>query len=805
MNKMFSKTFKSSRRDFIISSAAGSATLLFGASTANAVGRQVINLLNPSNPLVVPPNFRPTIWFTMEANGRTTVHILKTEMGQHVGTALAQVIAEELELAWEWVEIDYPEMTAQAQAAYGLQITGGSYSVHDSFDRFSRSAAAAREILIETGAKILDAEREDCIARRSTVVDTVSEEEITYSEILSSTAIEYKVSEEDLAEVKLKPKEKYKIIGTSVPAIDIPEKINGKARFGIDAYVPNMVYGKIVPAPTRVGSNINKIEDTAAKQIDGYITTLPLNFPAVVQNNVVSTALVIAENFPAAMRAAELVKVDWSASPSAKKSSSDFFSESKKLRGNRSEGIPFVIDGDISKAAKQSKQVVEASYTTEMVGHVSLEPQSALVQNIDGVWNVYAGCQAGNVIRLILSNFLKTTPDKIIFHPHYVGGGFGSRIAPMPIILAAVAAKGLNRPVKVIFTREDDMSLSSPRSYTYQHLTAMIGENGNVLGMKHDIVGGWLGSALGALPSADGKNKIEAFSVNGADHWYDVPNQEIMAFRNKSIENVTPVGVVRSISNNYTIFAIESLIDEVAHQLGKDPLAFRLSLLTGKGKNSGATPDAKAKHQLPLLFGIPGPAWKKWKFWPTYHASGNVAGAKRLANVLRISTGHAGYGTRILPKNTAHGIAATAAEERSMPTFCACVAEVSVNRNSGDVSVSKLTVAIDVGLAVNPDGIRAQVEGSLLWGLSNSLYEELSVKDGKFVQTNFDKYSWQTMDNLPELDIQIVENGLYPCGAGEPATSVVGAAIANGIYNAVGIRIRALPIRRDRILKALNA
>ena len=805
MNKLFNKMLRSSRRQFLISSAAGSAGLLFGVSSAHAVGRQVINLLNPSSPLVVPPNFDPTVWFTMEANGRTTVHVLKTEMGQHIGTTLAQIVAEELELAWEWVQIDYPEMTAEAQATYGLQITAGSYSVHEMFDRLARSAAAARELIVETGAELLDTEKEDCVARRSSVVDTVSGEKMTYSEILSSTAIEHKISEEDLAEVKLKPKDKYKIIGRSMPAMDIPEKINGKARFGIDAYVPNMVYGKIVPAPTRVGSTIKKIDDTAAKQIDGYIKTLPLNFPPAVQGNVIPTALVIAESFPAAMRAAQLVKVDWNAPAHSKISSDDLLAESKKLRTDRSKGLAWVKDGNVDKAEKETNETIQASYITQMVGHVSLEPHSALVQNVDGIWNVFGGCQAGHVVRLVLSGFLKTTPDKIIFHPHYVGGGFGSRIVPMPIILAAVASKTLSRPVKVIFTREDDMSLEKPRSQTYQHLTAMLTSDGKVIGMKHDVVGGWMGSALGMIPAADGKGKVEVFSLNGADHWYDVPNQEIQAFRNKVIENATPIGPVRSVSNNFTVFAIESMMDEIAHKLKKDPLIVRLGLLTGKGKNAGAKPNDKAFHQVPLLFGIPGPFWKKWNFWPQYHPSANVAGAKRLANVLRISTGHAGYGTRILPKDTAHGIAVTAAEERNMPSFCACTAEVHVNRASGDVSVKKLTVAIDVGLAVNPDGIKAQVEGSLLWGVSNTLLEELTVQDGKFVQTNFDKYFWQTMDKLPEMDIQIVENGIYPCGVGEPATSVVGAAVSNAIYNAVGIRVRKLPIHRKDILEALKA
>ena len=269
------------------------------AFASSALGREAVNLLDPGNPLVIPQNFKPSIWFTMEANGRTTVHVIRAEIGQHIGTAYAQIVAEELELAWDQVTIDYPEIDSNTIMTYGAQITGGSYSVHEMFDWLARTAAAARGILIEAGADLLGAEPADCIARNGYVIDEVYGDKISYSDILSETVIDYEVYEEDLGTVTLKERKDYKIIGTSVPALDIPEKVNGSARFGIDAYVPNMVYGKIIAPPRRLGAKILSINDDAAKEISGYLTTMPINLPeaGLVSGVVTHTPLVIAKVF----------------------------------------------------------------------------------------------------------------------------------------------------------------------------------------------------------------------------------------------------------------------------------------------------------------------------------------------------------------------------------------------------------------------------------------------------------------------------------------------------------------------------
>jgi isoquinoline 1-oxidoreductase len=328
----------------------------------------------------------------------------------------------------------------------------------------------------------------------------------------------------------------------------------------------------------------------------------------------------------------------------------------------------------------------------------------------------------------------------------------------------------------------------------------------NLSGTTHDIAGGWMGfyklgmdfgmitTTVDGKPEPSPAGSIEAFSVLGSDHWYDVPNQRVCSFRQHSIEKTVPVRAVRSVANNYTLFAIESFIDEIAADIGRDPLEFRLSMLRGLGHNAG--PDAKHIEKS---------IWPQWLNYSPYQKSSAVGGGKRLANVLRIASGVANYGSKVLPENTAQGIAISGAEERQNPAFTACVAEVHVDPASAAIDVRRLTLAIDVGVIVNPDGVRSQVEGSLLWGLSNTMREKMTVREGAIAERNFDSYSWQANSDLPEIDIHLVENGLYPSGVGEPATSIVAPALANAVARASGIRLRSLPLDRQSLMDQLSA
>ncbi len=775
---------KFSRRSFLISSAAGASSLVFAKRIVNA--KEAVDLLNPASPLVLPPNFAPSVWFTMESNGRTTVHIFRNEMGQHVGTSLAQIVAEELCLSWKDVTIDYPQMDSNTYGTYGMQLTGGSWSVVSEFDKLSKVSAAARQIIVESGADLLGADLADCIAENSIVKDTLMGEKISFSEILSETVIDYQVTEEDLATVNRKEKKDYKIIGRSVPALDIPEKINGSARYAIDAQVPNMVYGKIIAPPKRLGAKIISIDDKKAKQIKGYITTIPFNFPDEALDGGILThvPLVVASDYPSAMRAAKLIDVNWNTDACSTASSADFEKEALKLLKDGKNGrLSWKIgEYDTCGEGKECKKL-ERSYKTSMVAHVALEPMSALVNFDNGVLHIYAGHQVGTLLPNIIGQFTGISSDKIIYHPHLVGGSFGKRTEFGMIALASMASIQLKKPIKLILTREDDMAFSHPRTPTVQRLEAVIsGEE--CLGYKQEIASATmqfdkLMPQFLRNPIVDGvpvesENKIEGFTVVGADNWYDIENQTVNYFRQASVEDTIPVRNVRSVGNNYTVFATETFIDEVSQEIGVDPMAFRLNYLNGVGINAGSN--------TPASYG----------------------GGKRLANVLKIASGLANYGLENLGEYEGLGIAITGAENRWAPCFLALVAKVKVDKNSAAIDVQKLICVLDVGIAINPDGIKAQVEGSLLWGLSNALLEKMTLEDGMVSERNFDSYKWQNITKIPELEIHIVENGIFPSGVGEPATCVVAPAIGNAIFNATGVRLRSLPFSREELFEGLD-
>ena len=773
-----------SRRSFLISSAVGASSLVFANSIVNA--KEAVDLLNPASPLVLPPNFTPSVWFTMESNGRTTVHIFRNEMGQHVGTSLAQIVAEELCLSWKDVTIDYPQMDSNTYGTYGMQLTGGSWSVVSEFDKLSKVSAAARQIIVESGADLLGADIADCIAENSIIKDTLMGEKISFSEILSETVIDYQVTEEDLATIQRKEKKDYKIIGRSVPALDIPEKINGSARYAIDAQVPNMVYAKIIAPPKRLGARIISIDDKKAKQIKGYLTTIPFNFPDEALNGGILThvPLVVASDYPSAMRAAKLIDVNWNTDACSTASSADFEKEAYKLLKDGKNGrLSWKIgEYDTCGEGKECKKL-ERSYKTSMVAHVALEPMSALVNFDNGFLHIYAGHQAGTLLPNIIGQFTSISPDKIIYHPHLVGGSFGKRSEFGMIALASMASIQLKKPIKLILTREDDMAFSHPRTPTVQRLEAVISGK-ECLGYKQEIASATmqfdkLMPQMLRNPIVDGapvesENKIESATVVGADNWYDIENQTVNYFRQASVEDTIPVRNVRSVGNNYTVFATETFIDEVSQEIGVDPMAFRLNYLNGVGINAGSN--------TPASYG----------------------GGKRLANVLKIASGLANYGLENLGEYEGLGIAITGAENRWAPCFLALVAKVKVDKNSAAIDVQKLTCVLDVGIAINPDGIKAQVEGSLLWGLSNALLEKMTLEDGMVSERNFDSYKWQNITKMPELEIHIVENGIFPSGVGEPATCVVAPAIGNAIFNATGVRLRSLPFSREELFEGLD-
>ena len=777
-----------SRRKFLVRGGVGSVGLaIFGSAT----GKPVTNLLDENSPLIIPENYEPCVWFTMQSNGLTNIHVYNTEFGQHIGTALAQIVAEELDLSWNDLSIDYPSMDLSMKTrTNGGVWTGGSLGVLEAFEPLRRSAAIAREFLIEAGADSLGAEIADCSASDGFVIDSVYDQKISYAQILSEHQINHEIQPEELLEAKLKTTSQFKIIGHSKPALDVPEKVNGTARYSIDAYAPNMVYGKASLAPTRLGSKIKAIDDSLAKEVPGYIRTLRLSTRGLPGMASTDVALVIAKSYPAALRAEKVLLTTWDSPTANLLDEKDLWAEAERLVESKEGVQTWYQVGDVDQHIDESTATVSAEYRTSMIDHAALEPRSALVQPINGTYHIYAGHQAGAYLIEFIAAELQISEQDVAYHPHQIGGSFGDKIYADQIVLAAKASKQLNLPVKVIMTREDQFNLGHPKSISFHKLTARLTTNSGVLpseqvlGVNHDLIAapilwpskGQAFSDRDDSEPAESSGEASLASVAGSDHWYDLKAMQVNFIPHEMMQRVIPTGSVRSVGNFFTIFAIESFVDELASQLEVDPLTLRLSLLRGRGRNAGANLPDGASANTPGGKGF-------------VSAGGNI----RLANVLKIAAGIANYRSPLIGKNVGQGIAIAAAEGRHNPSFSACVADVTVS-DSGFVTVDKLTVCADVGLVVNPDGARAQIEGSLLWGLSSTLYEAATLRQGRLAESNFDKYKWQKNADLPELDVHIVSNGLVPSGIGENTMSLVAPAVCNAIAELTGKRLRSLPL-----------
>ena len=776
-----------SRRKFLVRGGVGSVGLaIFGSAT----GKPVTNLLDENSPLIIPENYEPCVWFTMQSNGLTNIHVYNTEFGQHIGTALAQIVAEELDLNWADVSIDYPSMDVAMKGRTGVVWTGGSMGVLDSFEPLRRSAAIAREFLIEAGADSMGAEISDCIAADGFVIDSVFDQKISFAQILSEHQIEHEIQPEELLEAKLKPASEFKIIGQSKRALDVPEKVNGTARYGIDAYAPNMVYGKASLAPTRLGSKIIELDDSLAKEVPGYVTTLEMSTLGLTGMGNTEVALVIAKSFPAALRAEKALRVTWESPDENLLDEEDLWTEASRLAEAREGAQIWYSVGDVEKSDDRVDLTVAAGYQTSMIEHAALEPRSALVQPIDGTFHIYSGHQGGGDLIAFVASELNVAEDKVAYHPHQIGGSFGDKIYADQIVLAAKASQELNLPVKVILTREDQFNLGHPKTISMHRLTAQVSTKDGVLpaeqiiSLDHDLIAapilwaskGQAFSDRDDLEPSESPGEASSATVAGSDHWYDLNAMRVSFIPHQMMQTVIPTGSVRSVGNYYSIFAIESFIDEIAAKLKIDPLTLRLSLLRGRGRNAGSDlPEDASVNSVGAAAYV--------------SAGGNI----RLANVLKIAAGIANYRSPLVGRDVGQGIAIAAAEGRHNPSFSACVADVTVS-DGGFVTVDKLTVCADVGLVVNPDGARAQIEGSLLWGLSSTLYEAATLRQGRLAESNFDKYKWQKNADLPELDVHIVSNGLVPSGIGENTMSLVAPAVCNAIAELTGKRLRSLPL-----------
>lgn len=709
--------------------------------------------------------FDNSIWFEIDHSGLVTINIAKAEMGQHVGTALARILADELEADWETVRLNYVDTDPK----WGTMITGGSWSVWQSFDPLSRAGAAGRIALIEEGARLLNSTPANCVARAGMV--TTQGRSISYGEIVKRGNLSRQFTPEQLTALTLKTADQRRLIGKETKALDVPSKTNGSAVYGIDAVVEGMVYARPLIPPTRHGSVVNAIDDSAAKKIKGYIKSIALHDPS---ETISGWVMVFADSFATAIRAADVIKVDWRVGSSSKVSEKDILDHAAHLIDTPTSGSLVVADPDVEAHFAAAKHIVEQRYTTSTVLHFQLEPLNALAFEKNGIWEIHTGNQWQSLILPVLAKALGVAEDKVFMKTYLLGGGFGRRLNGDYAVPAALASQAIGRPVKMVCTRADDARFDSPRSASLQQVRMAFDDKGAVTAMQHDACAGWPTQVMVPSFMPKGKNDVpyDPFSISGADHWYTVGAHRVRAISNDLANSTFRPGWLRSVGPGWTNWALESFMDEAAHSAKRDPLAFRLSLLDGKGINAGSAPNA-------------------------------VGGAARMANVLQRVAKNAGWGNA-MPADTGLGIASSFGQERDMPTWTACVAQVKVDRKSGVVTVQKLTLVIDAGTIIHPDGALAQAQGAALWGLSMALHEGTEFVNGQVRDTNLGGYTPLRMADVPDMAIEFVTSTNTATGMGEPPTTVVGPAIANAIFAAVGARLRHIPMRPEAVLKAID-
>ena len=737
-----------SRRGFLVTVSAAGA--MFGLTSPAEAGE----------------GFAPTIWYGIDKTGIVTVHIVRAEMGQHVGTAIARIVADELEADWSKVKIDHVD----SDPKWGLMVTGGSWSVWQSYPLYSQAGAAGRIAMIEAGAKLMGVPPGTCVARNGAVV--AGKRAVSFGDIVAKGYLSRKFTEAELAKLPIKVPAQRRLIGKSAQARDIPGKTNGQGLYGLDAKVPGMVYARPKLPPTRYGSKVVAIDDSAAKAVPGYIRAIALEDAS---GTVPGWVMVYADSFVAADRATEALKVTWTSPDATKVSEADLQARARVLVADTSKGGLVVEDPGVDAAFKAATSTLAQTYTTATALHFQMEPVNALAFEKDGKFEIHTGNQWQSLVLPWLAQALGRKEDTIVLRTYLLGGGFGRRLNGDYAVGAALASKAIGgKPVKMVMTRADDSRFDSPRSPSVQTVKMAFGEAGRVVAMEHVACAGWPTEAMAPFFMPKGANGVafDPFAASGTNHWYNVGPHRVRAVGNDLANQTFRPGWLRSVGPGWTNWALESFMDEAALKAGVDPLTFRLKLLDASGKNAGSAPNS-------------------------------VGGAKRQAAVLNRLAAKAGWG-KPLPKNTGLGLATSFGQERDMPTWTACAARVNVNPATGAVKVEKLTLVTDAGTIVHPDGALAQVEGAALWGLSLALFEGTAFENGQVKDTNLDSYTPLRMGDVPELDIEFIASGEVPVGLGEPATTVVGPAIGNAIFRAVGARVRDLPIRAEAVKAAMK-
>lgn len=705
-----------SRRRFLKASATLSGGLIIGFYLPGA--SRLAQAQDQPKP-VYPPN----AFLKIGKDNSVTVIVKHLEFGQGVLTSLPMLVAEELGCEWSKVRSELaPAAPVYAHTAFGMQMTGGSTSVANSWDQLRTVGAQARTMLIQAAASQWKVTPADCRAQKGFVLGPGGKK-ASFGQ-LAEAASKLPLPEK----VALKDPRDFTIIGKATRRIDAAGKVNGKAQFGFDMKLPNL-HTAVVAHPPVFGARLVSFKADKVQKIPGITHVVQIS----------NGVAVVARDFWAAKQGRDALEIEWDPGPNAALSSDALRKQYLELA--RTPGM-VARKADNPEAIKSAAKTITAEYEVPFLAHAPMEPLNCTVNFKGDSCEMWVGSQFQTVDQGAAARVLGLKPEQVKLNTVLAGGGFGRRANPASdyIVEAAEIAKEIKVPVKLVWTREDDIKGGYYRPMYIHRVETGLDASGNVVGWNHTIVGQSIVAGT-AFESMMVKNGIDATSVEGvADTPYDLPNFQAMLHSPKS---GVPSLWWRSVGNTHTAFVMETMIDEVAAAAGKDPLDLRRKLL--------------AKHP-------------------------------RIVNTLNLAADKAGWGTS-LPKGRARGIAV----HESFGSVCAQVAEVSLE--GGKVTVHRVVAAINCGIAVNPLTIEAQVQSAIAFGLSAALHSAITLKDGRVEQGNFNDYQVLRAGEMPKVEVHIVPSTDKPTGVGEPGTPPIAPAVANAVFALTGKRVRALPIK----------
>lgn len=707
----------SGRRGFLKTSlgAAGGLVLSFYLPSAGAAAKMA--------PAAV---FAPNAYLRIAADGAVTVVCPFVEMGQGAYTAIPMLLAEELEVDLAKVRVEHAPADEKlyGHPMFGAQLTGASASVRGAWEPMRKAGAAARIMLVSAAASTWGVEPSGCTAAQGVVTHQASGRKLSYGE-LAAKAAGMPVPKD----VPLKPAASFRLVGTAAKRLDVPSKTNGTAKFGIDAQVPGMKVAAVAACPV-FGGKLASVDDSKARAVKGVRQIVKLD----------NAVAVIADHTGAARKGLAALAISWDEGPNARFSGAEW--ERQLEAAMKGKGQMALNEGAYAKLVEGGARQVEATYVMPFLAHATMEPMNCTVQvRKDGV-DVWTGTQAAGRAQAFVAKALNVDPATVRINNFLLGGGFGRRLEVDYIVQAALIARQVAYPVKVIWSREEDMQHDLYRPLYRDELAMALDAQGKPVGFRHRFAGSAIEARYAPMWMKDG---IDTDAIDAAASPYDFAHK-VVEFH--PVETAVPTGFWRGVGPTHNTFVIEGFMDELAAAAKADPLAYRRAVLSKE---------------------------------------------PRALAVLELAAQKAGWGKQMAP-GTGMGMALAVA----WGSYAACVIEVAVDP-AGQVSLKRVVAAVDCGQAVHTDGVMAQIESGSVYGLTAALYGKLTLENGRVTQGNFHDYPVLRMNEVPPIEAHLVKSGEAPGGVGEIGCAMVAPALVNAVFAATGKRLRRLPVEAEQL------